>query len=117
MLPGIFTTGAVLLLLLTFCTAKTGAVQEKFIFIAENVFSLSGGKLVISGQIKTGEVKTGEIVQLKKRDKELTFKIEGMEIFAKPGQRDIGYKNDYVAFTCSGILKSDIRSGDTLIKN
>lgn|GEM_PF-4643814 len=82
--------------------------EDKFNFVVEDVFQLSNGQIVISGQIKSGEIKIDDQLLIRKGDDDQIVSIERMEIFAKPGQNNIGYKNDYVAFTVSGLDKSNV---------
>ena len=98
------------------CALHANNDQEQFSFAVDDVYSLTGGKLVIVGQVKTGEIKTGEMLAVKIEDKELNIKIEGMEIFAKTGQKDIVYKNDYVGLRVSGLERSQIKKGTIILK-
>ena len=106
---------AVLTMLMS-CSTTANSNQDKFEFIVENVFDLSSGQIVISGQIKSGEIKKSERIKITIDNTEQSFTIEKMEIFAKPNQFDIGFKNDYVAFTISGLNKVRVKKGMTITK-
>jgi translation elongation factor EF-Tu-like GTPase len=98
------------------CSTMKNSNQDKFEFTVEDVFQLSSGQIVISGQIKSGEIKKSEKIKIVINNVETSFTIEKMEIFAKPNQSDIGFKNDYIAFTISGLTKSQITKGMLITK-
>jgi len=89
---------------------------EIFVFIAEDVFQLSDGRLVVSGEIKSGNIKKSEklVVKIDKMDKSLV--IQQMEVFGKPNGTETGVRGDFVAFTISGIAKDKIGKGTIFLK-
>lgn len=106
----------VFLTMIISCSKTKNLNQDNFSFMVEDVFQLSSGQLVISGQIKSGEIKKSEKIKIVIDNVEKLVTIEKMEIFAKPIQSDIGFKSDYVAFTISGLSKSQIPKGMIFIK-
>lgn len=101
--------------LIDFTTAPQGN-PGKFEFIAEDVFTLSNNRIVVTGQVKSGSIKKSEKMVVKINNQEVILNIEVMEIFAKPGQQDIVYENDFVGFTFSGITKAQVRKGTVFYK-
>lgn len=98
------------------CLTTKNTNQNNFSFTIEDVFQLSSGQLVISGQIKSGEIKKNEKIKILINNIEKSLIIEKMEIFAKPNQSDIGFKNDYIAFTISGLSRTQITKGMIITK-
>ncbi len=89
---------------------------EAFKFSVDDIFRLSTGQLVVSGQVKSGEISIKEKLKISIDNEEKVLVIEKMEIFAKPKQKNVVYKDDYVAFTISGLSKSDLKRGDIFTK-
>ncbi|MFB5652331.1 hypothetical protein ACE5IS_16940 [Leptospira wolffii] len=90
--------------------------QEKFAFKIDTIYQMSLGRLAISGQIISGQIKTKENLKILANNVETYVAIETMEIFAKPNQVDIGFKDDYVSFVISGIKKENLKKGMILTK-
>ncbi|RAW00748.1 hypothetical protein [Pseudochryseolinea flava] len=105
-----------LLALVIACSPSTNNPQDNFSFQVNDVFELSSGQLVLSGQIKSGEIKKSEKLKITIDNNATTVTIENMEVFAKPSQTDVGYKDDYAAFTISGLSKSQITKGMIITK-
>ena len=98
------------------CAAQNPEQEAGFKFSIEDVFSLSSGQLVVSGQVKSGEITKDEKLKIILEGHEKLLTIEKMEIFGALKPRDVVYKNDYVAFTISGLSKSDLKRGDAFTK-
>lgn len=84
---------------------------DDFSFVTETVFQLQSGQLVVTGKVKEGTIEKKDQLIYKYMAKEMLLGIDKMEVFAKPEQRDIAYKNDYVAFTVSGLTKTQVPAG------
>ncbi len=113
-MKGIFKT--VIIFLQFSFVPVTNSKPEIFVFIAEDVFQLSDGRLVVSGQIKSGNIKNSDklVVKIDNIDKLLV--IQQMEVFGKPNGTETGIKGDFVAFTISGVEKDKIRKGTVFLK-
>ncbi|GAL86658.1 hypothetical protein MYP_3888 [Sporocytophaga myxococcoides] len=113
-MKGIFKT-LIIFLQLSFVPVKDFK-PEIFVFIAEDVFQLSDGRLVVSGQIKTGNIKNSDklIVEIDNINKLLV--IQHMEVFGKPQGTAIGVKGDFVTFTISDIVKDNVGRGTVFLK-
>ncbi|MCR6642627.1 MAG: hypothetical protein NVV82_27480 [Sporocytophaga sp.] len=89
---------------------------ELFIFIAEDVLLLSDGRLVVSGQIKSGNIKNSDKLVVKIHNINTYLIIQQMEVFGKPNGTGIGVKGDFVAFTVSGVEKEMVGKGTVFLK-
>lgn len=89
---------------------------EIFVFIAEDVFQLSDGRLVVSGQIKSGNIKKSERLVVKIDNLDKIVVIQQMEVFGKPNGTETGVKGDFVAFTISDIAKEKLGKGTVFLK-
>ena len=94
--------------------SKNKDKKDSFVFIVEDAFQLSSNQIVITGQVTSGEITPTDSLLISKPGKEVVLPIEKMEVFAKPSQNNIAHKGDYVAFTISGLGKSDLQKGTVL---
>ncbi len=105
----------VIILQFSFSSVKNSK-PEIFVFITEDVFQLSDGRLVVSGQIKSGNIKKSEKLVLKVDSIDKFLIIQQMEVFGKPNGTEIGAKGDFVAFTISDIAKDKVGKGTVFLK-
>ena len=87
-----------------------------FTFVVSDIFKLSTGQLVVSGQITSGEIRINEQLRIPINSTEVTVAIEKMEIFGRTDNLDVGFKDDYVAFTISGVQRGKLWPGMVLTK-
>jgi translation elongation factor EF-1alpha len=113
-MKGIFIT-LIIFQLFSFAPFKNSK-PELFVFIAEDVFQLSDGRLVVSGQIKSGNIKNGDKLVVKINNIDTYIAIQQMEIFGKPNGTETGVKGDFVAFTVSGVEKEMVGKGTVFLK-
>lgn len=81
-----------------------------------DVFTISGGGLVISGRVNAGSVSVGETVCLssvKAGSRELH--VDGIELFRK--LVNTAKADDIAGLLVSGVNKGDVSSGDKLARN
>lgn len=105
-----------LILIIALYSYKVLAKPEQFIFITEDIFQLSDGRLVVSGQVKTGKIQINEKLVTKIDGIDKSISIQEMQVFGKKTSTDIAVKGDYVAFTISGIAKEKINKGTVFLK-
>jgi hypothetical protein len=95
-------------------TAKPDA--QDFRMSVMDVFSISGGGLVISGRVAAGSVSVGDTVCLFSAnvgDREL--RVDGIEIFQK--LVDTAKVGEIAGLLVSGVEEHDVSSGDKLGRN
>ncbi len=90
--------------------------QNDFLMIVDDAFTLSGGKSVISGQIKTGEISVGDTIIFKYKEELYELKVESMEIFQQPAGTKTAYALQYVGIHVSGVPKYYFHHGQELRK-
>lgn len=84
-----------------------------FRFAVEDVFSITGRGMVVTGMIKVGQVSVGDEVQLRRTTGECrTVKVTGLEVFRK--MLDTATEGMKVGILVSDVTKSDIGRGDVL---
>ncbi|MBO9703026.1 MAG: hypothetical protein J7604_22620 [Sporocytophaga sp.] len=105
----------VILLQFSFSSIKNSK-PEIFVFISEDVFQLSDGRLIVSGQIKSGNINKNERLIVKVDNSDKLVIIQQMEVFGKPNGTETGVKGDFVAFTISDIAKDKIGKGTVFLK-
>lgn len=87
-------------------------ISKDFELTVEDVFSLSNGKIIITGKVDHGKVYSNEsITWFDSKNKRLIVEIEEMNVFAKVENTDVAEKDEYVSFTVSGVSKADITHG------
>lgn len=90
--------------------------QNDFLMIVDDAFTLSEGKLVISGQIQTGEISVGDQITFKYKEELYELKVESMEIFQQPAGTKTAHALQYVGIHVSGVPKYYFHHGQELRK-
>lgn len=82
-----------------------------FYFIVEDIFSLSGGRLMVVGKVISGEIHIGDTVSVGGR---VNAVVNGIEQFRKT--LDTATAGDNCGILLNGISKSDVYKNDYLTK-
>jgi translation elongation factor EF-Tu-like GTPase len=73
---------------------EENVISKDFKLTVEDVFSISDGKIVITGKVNHGKIFSNEsITWLDSKNKRLSAEIEEMQVFAKIENTDVAVKN------------------------
>jgi translation elongation factor EF-Tu-like GTPase len=93
-----------------------GDIQEnvnRFIFKVEDVFTITGRGIVVTGRVTSGSVDVGYTVEIHKANgKVISTMVAGIESFRKMKTTAVAGEN--VGILLQGISKSDVSRGDIL---
>jgi elongation factor Tu len=90
--------------------------QNDFLMIVDDTFTLSGGVLVVTGQIRTGNISVGDTIIFSYKEDVYELKVEFMEIFGKPAGTKTAYAQQHLGIHVSGVPKYYFHHGQELKK-
>jgi elongation factor Tu len=90
------------------------AAGEGFHMQVTDTFTISDGKVIVTGKVAGGTVATGEVVCLVRADgrDSMELTVAGIERFRKV--LESASEGDFVGILLAGINKGDVAKGDTL---
>lgn len=104
---------------------STGSVEEgtnttydengAFLFIIEDVFTITGRGTVVTGNVQRGKIKVGDTVQIVGLNEEiLTTEVTGIEMFRQ--QKDEATIGDNAGLVLKDITREQVQRGQVLAK-
>ena len=91
---------------------KTGTSQDAFKMVAEDIFSIAGRGIVVTGMISSGSVSVGDEVQLSSGGQ---ASVSGIESFNQT--KDNAQAGENVGLLFSELVESQITSGTVISKD
>ncbi|WP_148235438.1 hypothetical protein [Fluviicola taffensis] len=84
--------------------------------IVDDGFTLSDGKIVITGQIQTGKISVGDKITFSYKEDVYELKVEFLEIFGQSPETKTAYASQYLGIHVSGVPKYYFYHGQELRK-
>ncbi len=88
--------------------------DSEFIFGIEDVFSITGRGIVVTGRVQKGTIMVGENVKIYSNGQILESSVTGIEMFRKT--LDVANEGDNCGLLLNGITRDQIHRGDFVIK-
>ena len=94
---------------------KSDGGSHPFEFTIQDVFTITGRGVVVTGKVTKGQVQNGDQLTFLSANAKKSVKVTGIESFRKV--IDVAKAGDSVGILLDGLTKEEVSKGDTLVSS